>query len=82
MKGDNSMSDYPAMTIATLAAVCAEQIKKGNGDKKILISCDDEGNGFHGLFYSFNDSKEDIEACEAAGLFHDNVNPDEVVLLG
>ena len=42
------------LTINDLAKCCAKQIEKGYGDKKILISNDDEGNGFHELFYEFS----------------------------
>lgn len=42
------------ITIAVLKRLCEEQIKNGNGNKKILISSDDEGNGFHELFYAFS----------------------------
>lgn len=73
---------YPALTIQTLAALCAEEIKRGNGNKKILISCDDEGNGFHGLFYSFITDEETIRDYQNYGLFHDNVDYKTVALLG
>ena len=46
------------ITINELKKLCEEQIKKGNGNKKILISDDDEGNGYHELFYSFMSTKE------------------------
>ena len=46
------------LTVNQLFALCAEQIKKGNGNKHIIISNDDEGNGYHTLFYSFTDDKE------------------------
>ena len=44
-----------ALTVADLKKMCDYQIKKGNGNKKILISNDDEGNGFHELFYAFQE---------------------------
>lgn len=46
------------MTIRTLVSFCLEQMKNGNGDKKILISNDDEGNGYHGLYYAFTEANE------------------------
>lgn len=46
------------MTIEQLYKECAKQIKNGNGNKTILISTDDEGNGFHVLFYTFSDAEE------------------------
>ena len=39
------------LTIAQLMADCISEVKKGNGDKKVMISNDDEGNGFHELFF-------------------------------
>lgn len=53
------------LTINTLYKLCKEQKALGNGKKRILISDDDEGNGYHGLFYGFTptkkpDAKEDF----------------------
>jgi len=47
------------MTIKKLLALCKEEIAKGNGDKYIVISDDNEGNGFHGLFYGFSPYEEE-----------------------
>ena len=41
------------LTVKELKKLCEDQIKKGNGDKIIMISDDDEGNGYHYLWYSF-----------------------------
>lgn len=49
------------LTVNDLFELCKEQIKKGNGNKHIIISNDDEGNGYHTLFYSFTDNKEILE---------------------
>lgn len=68
------------ITVKELLNECKKQIKNGNGDKHILISSDDEGNGFHTLFYGFTDNLEDIRAYE--DVFCDNSNPEEIVLLG
>lgn len=68
------------ITIKELAIMCAKQIEKGNGDKHILISDDDEGNGYHTLFYGLDDSKENIEY--ALEIEHDKHSVDEVVILG
>ena len=45
------------VTVEELMVLCAEEVKKGNGKKEIFISDDDEGNGFHQLFYAFQDEK-------------------------
>lgn len=68
------------MTVNELHIECEKLIKKGLGDKEVLISDDDEGNGYHGLFYTFQTNQVEISAC--ADDFHDNDNPENVVLLG
>ena len=68
------------LTINELLNECKLQVKQGNGNKHILISQDDEGNGFHTLFYGFTSSQDDINAY--ADSFHDDNDPEEVVLLG
>lgn len=42
-----------ALTIKELYDECQKQIAKGNGNKTIMISSDDEGNSYHYLWYSF-----------------------------
>lgn len=39
------------ITIKELYEMCKQQIAKGNGNLKIFISDDEEGNGYHGLYY-------------------------------
>lgn len=68
------------ITVYELAQMCVEQIKKGNGDKHILISNDDEGNGYHTLFYALDDSIENIRY--ALEMEHDHHTENEVVILG
>ena len=47
------------ITVKQLYKECKKQIDAGNGNKVIMISDDDEGNGYHYLWYSFsNDVKE------------------------
>jgi len=64
--------------VKELYALCAGQIKRGNGDKHILISDDDEGNGFHTLFCGFTEEVEDFLSLE-----HDRThNKDNCIILG
>ena len=49
--------------VKDLLELCKLEVEKGNGDKVILISNDDEGNGYHYLWYSFCEV-EDVEAEE------------------
>jgi len=47
------------ISVKELLELCKNEVKLGNGNKKILISADDEGNSYHELFYGFtNDTKE------------------------
>lgn len=67
-------------TVRELYKACQKEIEKGNGDKHIVISDDDEGNGFHTLFFLFTSDERDVNAL--ADYFHDNNNPNNVVILG
>lgn len=64
------------MTVKELKELCEQQIAKGNGDKIILISDDDEGNGFHELYYEFT---EDVEEADLWGTIQD---PKDKIILG
>lgn len=46
------------ITINQLLELCKEQVIKGNGNKSIMISSDDEGNEYHYLWYAFCDGEE------------------------
>lgn len=70
------------ITVKQLLKFCDEQVKKGNGDKEILISNDDEGNGYHTLFYGFTDDKKEIESIAEFCCFHDDNDLDNIVILG
>lgn len=49
------------MTVKELKKLCEQEINDGNGDKNIVISDDNEGNGFHGLFFGFSSVGELVE---------------------
>lgn len=68
------------ITVRDLKKFCDDAIKDGYGNKTILISCDDEGNGFHTLYFGFTTDEDDIKSYDY--LFHDRNNPNDVVLLG
>lgn len=46
------------ITVGQLYQLCKKEIMKGNADKVIMISQDDEGNGYHYLWYAFQTVKE------------------------
>jgi len=76
------------ITINQLKKLCNEEIAKGHGDYAIMISNDDEGNGFHYLWYSFATLQEmkDESYFDYHDLLYDmdkNVAPlDKTIILG
>ena len=66
------------MTIKQLLKFCQEEIKNGNGDCSILLSDDDEGNGYHYCWYSFAPIDEYTEEY-----VDEEINPKEkTIILG
>ena len=49
------------MTVNDLFELCKEAIRKGYGNKNIVLSDDNEGNGYHGMFYGFTEVTEGFE---------------------
>lgn len=49
------------ITVKKLMKLCEQEIKKGNGEKVIMLSDDDEGNGYHYLWYPFTEATELLE---------------------
>ena len=45
-------------TVNELLELCKQEVENGNGDRKILLSNDDEGNGYHALYYDFTPAEE------------------------
>lgn len=75
------------LTVKKLKELCEEEIKKGNGDKNIVISDDFEGNSFHGLLYGFTPIKcedEDggVYAYEEEIYDSDTTDDEHTILLG
>lgn len=69
------------ITVNELLKSCQEQVAKGNGDKYVLITDDDEMNGVHTAFYTLTDDHNLL--TEAIEIEHDHSHTvDEVVLLG
>jgi hypothetical protein len=48
------------ITVKELYKLCEQEIKAGNGDKNIVISDDNEGNGYHGMFYGFTELDDNV----------------------
>ena len=71
------------LTVKDLYNECKTQIERGNGDKKIMISKDDEGNGYHYLFYGMISGEEMREDDMFTMCVEEDVAPvDETIVLG
>ena len=73
------------LTIRQLYNECKAQMLRGNGDKVIMISSDDEGNCYHYLWYSFCDAKEILEDpdCYMGSDFDKDIaEVDDTIILG
>jgi hypothetical protein len=55
------------LNINDLCKYCLQEIKKGNGNKTIMISSDDEGNSYHYLWYAFTTIEETEKPLEIDG---------------
>lgn len=69
------------ITVEDLYYDCKRQIEKGNGKKIVLVTDDEEANGYHALFYHFNDNKENIQSLYDDRMFRD-CKPEDAVLIG
>ena len=67
------------LTVKDLLEACKKQVEIGNGNKIIVVADDNEGNGYHGLFYEFTE-----DASPYTEDIYDSVekNPDKLIILG
>ena len=71
------------MTVKELRDECNSLIESGFGDYEIAISRDDEGNGYHTLFYTFITDREEVrKAIEYTCSWHDVPDTNNLVILG
>jgi hypothetical protein len=62
------------ISVKQLKQLCEEQIARGNGNKKVLLSSDDEWNNFHPLHWGF---EENLDSWD---IYLDNVK--DFIILG
>lgn len=56
------------MTVKQLLRFCQDEIDAGHGDCSIMLSNDDEGNGYHYCWYAFTTPDELNNGFEELGL--------------
>ena len=71
------------LTVRDLANQLAEAVRDGYGDKLIIVGDDNEGNGYHGLFYGLTVG-DIVSITENGELIYDSVTKDlrKLVILG
>ena len=75
------------LTINQLFKYCQDEIKRGHGDYIIMLSNDDEGNGYHYCWYSFVTPKDLNSGFEELGYNIDGLDEsvasiDKTIILG
>lgn len=72
------------LKVKDLKKLVDQQMKLGNGDKYIVISDDNDGNGFHGLFYGFTDDEQSIDDILKGSILHETTceEVEKIILLG
>lgn len=66
-----------------LYLACKKQMEAGNGEKSLVVSADNEGNGYHGMFYTLTViTPENADGFE--GLIGDNSEADinNIIVVG
>lgn len=64
------------ITVKDLLKACREQVAKGNGDKIIYLSNDDEGNGYHQMFFLFSEEVSELDVWDEIE------DPENKIILG
>lgn len=61
-----------ALTLSELYTAIRSEIAKGNGEKTVLVADDDEGNGYHPIYFAVtgmeNFDEEDLGWCNMHGV--------------
>ena len=75
-----------AITVRQLLTDLAKLVKKDASilDKEIYLSDDEEGNGYHGAYYSVTSNPDTIKECldVSYGCREGEVDPHTIVILG
>lgn len=76
------MAQVKPITVNDMFGILKQQLKLGNGAKEIYISDDDEGNGFHPLYFGFSSDSDVVKALLESTCSPQPDNYDDVVILG
>ncbi len=74
-----------AITVKELEKICKSAINDGFGDKKIILSDYDEGNGYHEMFYGFTPVNKKDYIYSGGPILPNDVDEDNIedyIILG
>ena len=80
--GKDELDSERPYKIHCLAKNALEEVIQGNGTKKLFITNDDEGNGYHGLFYMIDSTPDELDFLRMESCCFDNVPNEEIALVG
>lgn len=71
------------LTVKDLLKLCQDEIKNGHGDYSIMLSNDDEGNGYHYCWYNFSTAEELIDIDDEELYLDERIAPkNQTIILG
>lgn len=69
--------------VKDLYQMVLHEIEKGNSDKVVMLSNDDEGNGYHYLWYAFTKGKDMQEEDTFLMSINENIaKAEDTIILG
>lgn len=69
------------ITVEQLLELCKTQVEQGHGKRYIVISDDNEGNNYHGMFYGFTEI-DDEEKGDYPIYDSQYTDPKDIIILG
>ena len=72
------------ITLEQLYAAIGSEVNKGNGKKIVLVADDDEGNGYHPIYFSVTPmerfDEEDLAWCNLHGMTASEAKANGIVI--
>lgn len=69
------------LNIKDLYKICKAEIAKGNGEKKIIVSSDEEGNSYRGLYCGFSTIEPEYKDLYEI-IDSESTDPESIIILG
>ena len=66
------MAQRKAISVNELYKALEKEIKRGNGNKGILVGMDDEGNGFRPMFYLISPTEGNVDMATLYGVSYED----------